>query len=283
MRFLRSRPGAALVLLGATLLAYGLAAYVALPSVLTHYEHQKGLEGLPMVTRTDQGIPGDPLNIGLVGNKEDIVCAMHAAGWYPADPITWRSSLRIVGSVLLDRPYPSAPVSHLAYLGRREDLAFEKPSGRSARRRHHVRLWEALARGQEGRSVWLGAATFDRGVGLSHYTGQVTHRIAPDIDAEREALTGDLKDAHIVEVIYEVSGIGPTLQGRNGEGNRYYTDGEIKISRLAAGCGQAENVVRLSNPPLVELKDAIWSSVVRMLQSDDDDAPDPPPSRDPPE
>jgi LssY C-terminus len=44
-----------------------------------------------------------------------------------------------------------------------------------------------------------GSATFDRGVGLSRYTGQVTHHIAPDIDAERDALTDDLKKAKVVE------------------------------------------------------------------------------------
>ena len=31
-------------------------------------------------------------------------------------------------------------------------------------------------------------ATFDRGVELSRYTGQITHRIAPDIDEERDTL-----------------------------------------------------------------------------------------------
>lgn len=58
-----------------------------------------------------------------------------------ADPITLRSSLEISGSVLLDRPYPGAPVSPLYYDGRREELAFEKPVGNSADKRHHIRLW----------------------------------------------------------------------------------------------------------------------------------------------
>jgi len=69
---------------------------------------------------------------------------MHAAGWYPADPITLRSSVEIVGSVLLERQYKDAPVSNLYYLGRREDLAFEKPVGNSADHRNHVRFWKVL-------------------------------------------------------------------------------------------------------------------------------------------
>ena len=42
--------------------------------------------------------------------------------------------------------------------------------------------------GQEKRPVWLGAATFDRSVGVSHYTGAITHHIDADIDAERALL-----------------------------------------------------------------------------------------------
>jgi hypothetical protein len=264
-----NRLKAGLAILAATAVGYGLLAYVALPSAWSHYEHQKRLEGLSMVTHTSQGIPGDPLNVGLVGSQDDVICAMHAAGWYPADPITLRSSLRLIGSVLLARPYPDAPVSVLTYQGRREDLAFEKPDGRRANRRHHVRLWEVLNRGEEGRAVWLGSATFDRSVGLSHYTGQVTHHIASNIDAEREQLADDLAKARVVEGVYEVSGIGPTLDAHNGEGDSYATDGEIKISRLVEGCTQrVDTIVKLENPPLIKARNLVWKNLIKLLGGD---------------
>ena len=164
-------------------IGYTALAYLLLPLFWTHYEHQRGLADLPMVTRTAQGIPGDPMNVGLVGDTADVVCAMHAAGWYPADPITLKSSIEVIGSVLLDRPYRDAPVSNLYYLGRREDLAFEKPIGQNADRRDHVRYWKVLDQGEERRPVWLGAATEDRGVGVSKYTVAVTHHISADLDA----------------------------------------------------------------------------------------------------
>src|SRR5579864_2172276 len=106
----RSKTRIALIVIAAMVGSYGILAYIVLPLVWRHYEHQKGLAGLPMVTRTAQGIPGDAINVGLVGSKEDVLCAMHAATWYPADPITLRSSLAIIGSVVLDRPYRDAPV-----------------------------------------------------------------------------------------------------------------------------------------------------------------------------
>jgi hypothetical protein len=257
----------ALVMTGIVIGLYLLLAYLLLPLTWRHYEHQKDLAGLSMVTRTGDGIPGDPINVGLVGSKDDVLCAMNAAGWYPADPITLRSSLAIVGSVLLDRPYREAPVSNLYYQNKREDLAFEKPVSTSADRRHHVRFWKVIEHGEEeGRAVWLGAVTFDRGVGLSHRDAKITHHIAPDIDADRDLLTADLKSAHVVTTIYEVTGIGPTLAGRNGEGDPYSTDGEIEISVLVDGCNQrSATVAVLDNPPLVEMKNRAWGAVANLL------------------
>jgi hypothetical protein len=240
---------------------YVLLAYIVMPFAWSHYEHQKGLQKLPMVTRTAQGIPGDPLNLGLVGSREDIAFAMQAAGWSPADPLTLRSSIAIVGSVVLDRPYKDAPVSPLFLAGRREDLAYEREAGSSADRRHHVRLWQVLDRGAEGRPVWLGDASFDAGVGLSHYTGQVTHRIAADIDAERDYLGAELINAGMVTTTYNVSGVGPTLFGRNGEGDRYYTDGEIHVLVLTErGAVNPQPPTVLPDPPIVALKDGLWHS-----------------------
>lgn len=251
-----------LFIFAALLIVYLTLAYVVLPALWTHHEHEPGLASFPMVTRTGADIPGDPLNVGLVGSKEDILRAMQAAGWFPADAITLRSSIDIVGSVVLDRPYHDAPVSPLYYDGRKEQLAFEKPDGKSADRRHHVRLWLVLEKGTDGRPVWLGSVTFDRGVGLSHDTGQVTHHIGPDIDAERGLLMRDLRQAGMVEAFFQISGVGPTLLAWNGEGDRYYTDGEIEVARLVVnGVRRIEPPATLPPPPLIALKDQIWHGV----------------------
>jgi hypothetical protein len=246
---------------------YTLIAYLVLPAFWNHYEHQKGLATLPMVTHTAQGIPGDPINVGLVGDEKDVLCAMQAAGWYPADPVTLRSSIEIAGSVLLDRPYRDAPVSNLYYLGRREDFAFEKPDGDSADRRHHVRFWKALDEGQEKRPVWLGDATFDRSVGVSRYTGAITHHIDADLDAERKLLAADLDAAGMVEAKYQVTGIGPTMAGRNGGGDLYYTDGEVWILRLVEACRKrTAPATVLPSPPATELKDQLWQGIAGALR-----------------
>jgi hypothetical protein len=251
-----------LIVLASIPVVYFAMAYVLLPALWRHHEHEPGLAVLPMVTRTGSGIPGDALNVGLVGSKEDILRAMQAAGWFPADPITLRTSIEIIGSVVLDRPDQDAPVSPLYYQGKKEQLAFEKPDGRSADKRHHVRFWLILEKGSEGRPVWLGSVTFDRGVGLSHDTGQVTHHIGPDIDAERDLLMRDLRNAEMVQSFFQISGTGPTLLGRNGEGDPYYTDGEIDVANLVVdGLKRTKPPEILPPPPLIALKDRIWHGI----------------------
>ena len=249
--------------IGAIAIVWLVMGYLILPFALRHYEHQTDLDGVEMVTHTADGLAGDPLNIGIVGSREELITAITAAGWSPADPVTLRTSVEIVGSVVFDKAYRDAPVSPLFYQGRQQDLAFERAVGKSADRRQHVRLWNVLSSGTEGRPVWLGSASFDVGVGLSHYTGTVTHAISPDIDAMRDELSSDLASTGRVAEVYEVTGVGLTVNGRNGEGDRYYTDGEIRFSVLASPSLKGHQPPPLlPNPPFVELKNALWRAAV---------------------
>jgi len=185
--------------------AYLGLAYLVLPIFWRHYEHLPAMESMPTVTRAPDGLPADPLNVALVGSEAEIQRAFAAAGWHPADPITLRSSLAIAEGVVLHRPDPDAPVSDLFLFGRRQDLAFERDVGGSPRQRNHVRFWRTELRTDGERPVWLGGATFDRGVGLSHTTGQITHHIAPDIDAERDTLVRDLEATGRLTALYFVT------------------------------------------------------------------------------
>jgi LssY-like putative type I secretion system component LssY len=250
-----------LLSLGAAVLAYITLAYLLLPAIWRHHEHQPKLAFKPMVTLNSAGIAGDPLNVGLVGNLNEIMRAMTTAGWNRADPLSIKSDVEIAESVALDRPYKDAPVSSLFYQGRREDIAFEKAIGTSAAHRHHVRFWKVLERGAEDRNVWLGSATLDRDVGFSRYTGQITHHIAPDIDAERQFMLGELTGVGVLSMIYSVSGIGPTLNGRNGEGDWYYTDGEVEVAVISPGANSPTVTTVLDTPTSVAIKNKIWHGV----------------------
>jgi hypothetical protein len=252
-----------LALLGAAVLAlYLLGAYLLAPALWRRHE-RAGLANRDFLTRTTAGIPGDPINVALAGTAPQLLRAMRAAGWSPADPITLRSSVEIGLSVLLDRPYRDAPVSTLLYDGRRQDFAFEKPAGGSADRRHHVRFWRIAS---EGGDRFLGAASFDRGVGVSHLTGQITHHIAPDIDTERDGLMQALAEAGAILGRAFIPGSGPTLTGRNGGGDLYVTDGDILVASLM------DVPLRRSMPPPVAdpwwmgLRRSAWSTVASIVR-----------------
>lgn len=226
---------ASLSVLAAGLIAYLLVSYFLLPEFWIFRDRSRVDGFSSMVTTTEQDIPGDPINVGLVGSREQVIRAFAAAGWDPADKITLRSSVDIGLSVVLDRPDLDAPVSPLFFEGRKQDLAFEKPVGNSADERNHVRFWLSKQTGADGNPLWLGSASFDRGVGFSHDTGQITHHIGPDLDAERNLVMSDLQKAGQVSSTYEVPGIGATKTGRNGGGDPYFTDGKALVGVLGQG------------------------------------------------
>jgi hypothetical protein len=211
---------------------YGLVAYIVIPQLERAKVHRHpDLEPGSHLTQTGTGIPGDPLNCSLVGSEADVVHALLAAGWNPADPLSFASSVRIAVDTVINKPDPNAPVSSLYLYGRKEDLAFEKPVGHSPRERHHVRLWRAPET-EAGRPMWMGSATHDIGVELSHTTGQVTHHIAPDVDTERDLLLADLMSAKRVLSIRWIDGYQNELQGRNGGGDPWHSDGRLPILTL---------------------------------------------------
>lgn len=217
-------------------IAYLAVAYVVLPTIWSRIEERVDTSGRTMLTTTTAGIPGDPVNVGLVGTREEVLRAFAEAAWNPADPVTLASGIEIGLSVALDRPYKDAPISTLIYEGRKQDLAFEKQEGASADRRHHVRLWQTTET-HDGRPLWLGTASFDRSVGISAYTGEVTHHIAPDVDAERDYVIADLDKAGAVASSHSVPGRGATWEGRNGGGDLYFTDGAALVGVLKSGAG----------------------------------------------
>jgi hypothetical protein len=214
----------------AAIAIYLLVAYALMPWDWRLFAaRHPGMANAPRITHTASGIPGDPLNVAIVAREADLLAALDKAGWHAADPLGLKSSARIAADTVLRRPYDTAPVSHLFLWGRKEDLAFEQTVGGDPRRRHHVRFWRSEAIDAEGRPVWFGSATFDRGVELSRTTGQITHRIDGDIDAERDYVVATLQQAGVVARVEWVADFHAEREGRNGGGDRWHTDGRLVV------------------------------------------------------
>ena len=208
--------------------AYLLIAYVIAPLGWVGYEHRHpAIDETPGISMTADDHPGDPMNVALIGSEAELKDAMLAAGWFVADSLGLKSDLKIAADTVLGRPDEKAPVSNLFLWGRKEDLAFEQPVGDDPRQRHHVRFWKSAKLDDKLRPAWMGSATYDKRVGLSHTTGQITHHIAAAVDAERDHLftslkkTGDLIDVQIIDNFHKV------CEGRNGGGDPWHTDGRL--------------------------------------------------------
>ncbi|MHA7188850.1 LssY C-terminal domain-containing protein [Arthrobacter sp. MDT2-16] len=211
---------------------WALAAYVLVPRInrlLTRVYVPDYFIGR---TRTADGLLGDPVNLAVIGTVPDLRAAMLSAGWIEADPLTLRTSLRIITASVLRRSYPSAPVSPLFVFGRKQDLAFEQEVAGTPWQRHHVRFWTCppgwiLPGGFDVDLV--GAATFDRSVGLSLFTFQVTHRVAARTDDERDWVVTSLRSRADVRTIRHFSS---GYHSRNGGGDAIETDGDLPILTL---------------------------------------------------
>ena len=170
---------------------------------------------------------------------------MAAAGWRVAAALGLRERSRDRGERRARSPRPDGarqrPLPLRAQAGRR----LREGVGRE-RRPPPPRALLALGRrwAKTSRPLWLGSATFDASVGLSHRTGQITHHIAPDIDAERDALLRGLAAADELVREYQVTGVGEMLWGRNGGGDRYFTDGELWVGTISPGNAKAREPAR---------------------------------------
>ncbi|WP_207695858.1 hypothetical protein DOK67_0001425 [Enterococcus sp. DIV0212c] len=186
-------------------------------------------------SRTSDGLLGDPINLAFIGTKEELEQLFLKAGWMKAEPLSLHSSLHMIIASVFGRSYPKAPVSSLFLFNKKQDLAFEKEIENNPRRRHHVRFWKTPENWYlpGGRAAdWLGAATYDKKVGFSFFTGQVTHKINSDVDKERDFVLDTFKQTDYVLSIEIVEHFTTSYHGRNGGGDEIFTDGALPFIKI---------------------------------------------------
>jgi hypothetical protein len=229
-------------------LTYSLAAYVILPRIVRMSVKILQRKSVPSFTLTGDGLPGDPVNLVLVGEMQKLRSAFVAAGWTEADPLGLTSSWRMVVAFVFNRPYPGAPFSTLYLFGRGQDVGFQKAIDGSPRKRHHVRFWalgteqaeETLGTPEfwlntdrpppEAAALWVGAATKDTGISFTRFTFQVTHATDSDTNAERDFIVSELERVGAIESLTSYTAGQRLLAGRV---NHYVTDGEVATASLA--------------------------------------------------
>ena len=182
--------------------------------------------------RTSDGLLGDPVNLALLGHEAQVHAAMTRAGWTRADDLSLRSGMRILTSTLSRRSYHEAPVSPLHLFDRQQDFAYQQEVEGSPSKRHHVRFWRCpegwMLPG--GYSVdWLAAGTYDKSVGLSLFTLQVTHKIEEDTDVERDYIVETVIKGSPEVAVDVIENFSTGYHSRNGGGDLIITDGDLPI------------------------------------------------------
>jgi len=229
-------------------ITYGLAAYVILPRIIHFGLRILQRERVPSYTVTGDGLPGDPVNVALVGTLGELRAAFAALGWSEADRLNLASSRGMVRAFVLNSPYPTAPFSTLYLFGRGQDIGFQKAIDNSPRKRHHVRFWAlSLTRAEstwgeanfwlntdrpsdKETAIWVGAGTRDTGLSLTRLSFQITHATDSDTNTERDYIIAELIKGGRIEApkMYQSGQYLPTEHV-----NHYVTDGEIALARLA--------------------------------------------------
>jgi hypothetical protein len=224
---------------------YGIGAYVILPCTVRMSLKILQRKHVPRYTITGDGLPGDPVNIVLIGTLKQLHAAFAIAGWSVADPLGLATSWRMVRAFILNSSYPTAPFSTLYLFGRGQDVGFQKTIDNSPRKRHHVRFWAlSLARAEatlgtlsfwlntdrppnEACVAWIGAGTKDTGFSLTRLTFQITHATDSDTNAERNHIIADLTKTRVIADV-------TSYQARQSleRVNHYVTDGNVAAATL---------------------------------------------------
>ncbi len=187
---------------------------------------QKG--NLPKYTETLIGDRQEPINLVVVAkNDQEFVSGMQKASWTLANVPSVGSILKLAKTALLNQNYPTAPMTPSFWNAKVHDFGFEKPTGaQSVRERHHARFWKTNIETPDGKQVYVGTVSLDTGI-----KWLIVHKIAPDIDSERELLFSDLEKLGMVDNSRKIQSVAPVL-GQNFAGDQFFTDGKLYTINL---------------------------------------------------
>lgn len=235
------------------LIAYALVAYVGLPFVIRLWQLVLKPDHIPRYVTTSDGWAADPVNIAIVSkNERHFRSCMARAGWYEADPPTLKNLLREGYAIIFDKPYPTAPFSSLYLFGRRFDLGFQIPYGKSKspRRRHHVRFWQLTQTPRSvdehnhfaywlqrvkrffkpKRTIWIGAAIDDsHPAGIRWRNLQITHANRAEHTDERDYIISTLTATGAVKEVCEIKDGEPFRMRSQNLGTSFVVDGFVTV------------------------------------------------------
>lgn len=203
---------------------------------------QQGLESalkeIRCCTTNEKGNKnGDPLNLVIIGEFDDMLSVFATSQWSETAALTVGSAWKTFTSFFLGKTYKYSPISSLYLYGRPQDITFQK-ARETINERLHLRLWYTPMRFNE-KPVWVGQVSRDIGVRFTLKTWNLTtHKIDSNVDDSRDYVLADLAEEERVERYGYVSGVGKAERSekkkrKNLTGDKYFTDGMRAVIELS--------------------------------------------------
>ena len=187
---------------------------------------------LPSRVTNAEGRDGDMLNLIFKAREEDLQEAFAQAGWLKVE----KAKRLIFWHLLRQRGhYTKLPMDRLYVFGRAQDYSYALPDPLSiVARRHHLRIWKT-GRVVDGVPLWVAAATHDISIQFVKHKFRLTHRIDPNVDAERDFIAGNLSEAKRLTREQYVNCPEPVSGAQTATGQPYYSDNRMLLLELHQG------------------------------------------------
>jgi hypothetical protein len=190
---------------------------------------RKDIDGLPRRVNDQFKNLGDMVNFVVIGSQQQVLSAIDTANFHVADTNDKKAVLEAAMMTYENKDYLAMPMSTLYLFNRPQDYGYEQaePIAMVASR-HHFRLWKAPFT-WNGEPVWVGAGTHDIGFAKDKRNGEVTHKIDPNVDGERENIGASLQKGGKVKSMSYYLPANPVQDAKNATGDGYKSDGRILV------------------------------------------------------
>ena len=190
-------------------------------------------EKIPRRITDKDGNLGDMVNFLILGDEEQMKQVFTTAGWVKVDADVKSTILAGALASFSKESYLTMPMSPLYLFDRPQDYgwAHAEPITVVASR-NHLRVWKAPFT-VNGRMLWIGAATHDIGFEKDQRNNGLTHKIDPNIDAERDYVEKTLSSTGYVAEVTHFTPSNPMKEAKTATGGSFHSNGQVLILKLS--------------------------------------------------
>jgi hypothetical protein len=194
-------------------------------------ELTRDVRAMPYRTQAPKsGRLSDLTNVTIIGSQDQISAAFAAAGWTQAGKASFRRRINWIRAVGELRGDVAAPMSRLLLNGAEADMSWEKGLN-DVSKRHHLRIWQQDSTWL-GQQIWVGAATRDIDFAYLRRGSKLSHKIAEDVDQERDKVAYDLAFTSCGKLLDWTERPDYPRLARNATGDPMVTNGRMVVVKL---------------------------------------------------